>query len=214
MAAGIEIYNNKNVIQVTDNLRNLTLIEKGTISSGNILTCKDTELIALRCENGKYVGVGVMPSVYIAGGITYTKVVGTGTITYYKFGDRDVNPGNYFEVRNENGKIMFSDNDKYMKVIGSNTGISRTSPPFAGPIDSVVIPQNRIAAVVIGKSCLTLGFSDGANYYMRSIYAQYFNFSENAITSTYEMDYNSGYPANTYVVSSSYSYLVVDVTGL
>lgn len=206
MTAGIEIYNDNNILQITSNFRNMGLIEKGVVPSTKTMTWSKDEIMAFRCDNGNTFTLEIAP--VITNGVTTCGVYGSSTVYFYRFGYAGNLTGHYFEVYDQNGAIVFSDLP-YLRVIGSNGGFAANPPPYVGYIDSFNIPNGKTAAIVVGKGCSVFDYGSDV---VRNILGQEFLFAPNKVTSSYYYEYKSQYTGGQYLASTSYNYLVLDVT--
>lgn len=146
MTAGIEIYNNNNILQITNQYRNLQFLGKGTIqctqlgmsssqwASNDIILTNTSEFLCFRPETNDvpvllygrtFLRNGVLNSrIAVANNASYPHLTNPITVTYYRFSLAPaVQKGNHFEVYDSAGELVFSDGASFMKVIASCKGV-------------------------------------------------------------------------------------------
>lgn len=234
MPAGLNVINTAGSIQITESFRNLQFLGADNISisgtwstwvhTNNIMyqTTNDVAFVAFRCTNGKFVEkVSCRKSDATHNYIYATAEIGA-TITVYKFGFPAVKAGSYFEVYNASGQLVFSDNNKFMKVISDYRGTLALSlftalAPESGStaVQNISLPHANAAIMLstnayyayreggdsgqsIKEYPLTYAFS-GATVSMVINYSQWNDFN----------GLGSGQ-----IFSGAYYFLILDVTGL
>lgn len=123
MPAGIEVFNTNGSLQITEDYRNIQLLEKITISGSGYVVFNVDDLIAFRAESGGwgtiypwYLGY---PNNAVNGSFHFT---GTSTMTVYRFGHASILSGHFLEVYDANGVLTFSDGAPTLKVITQVSG--------------------------------------------------------------------------------------------
>lgn len=130
MPAGIEIYNNSGILQITDKFRNLQYLDKivevrqaGSYYLFDVQVGAE-ELVAFRVSPST---VTISP-IYrgLTGHLIFrvTPVNITATIELFRFGFVEAPPpqNSGLEIYTEEGKLVFSSGLKYMKVVGHEIG--------------------------------------------------------------------------------------------
>jgi len=192
MSAGIEVYNNSGVLQITDQFKNLQFREKDTVSltnenlgtsdwySADIILSDTQEFL---CFNVNTIDVPVLlyGRTFLRDNVLRSRIatkVAPGTtpnvsVNYYRFGYATVPRGNFFEVRNASGEMVFSDAARFMQVIAGRNGtetreIAYTDIPpghsdstsawwgvYGYTLHSVSIPTGKTVAVLLGTNLYT-----------------------------------------------------------
>ena len=240
MAVGGEFYTDSGILQVTAEYKNLQLVSKGNITlkqqTNNYSASVDTgegKIIAFRIPAGR--SVDTLP--YKEGSWFYHPFDGLGDllVTYYIFDFANIPPGRYFEVKNENEEVCFSDTAKFMKVLSSGSGVVSDGHSFAWPGSSeewvfgeyaTTSPDN--VAVVVGKAPTrtdvvsdddetgTGGSRVNINYFGPAV-----DFSSTGIKLSVDGDHllysyylgDMSIPTRNYI-QGRYNYLILDVTNL
>lgn len=224
MASGILVYNQTGQVQVTEEYKNLKFLRKGAISSFNqfgeySISFSTSEVVAFRTPDG---GTFAMDceGVRVSGG-TQTfegSTVNGATIYYYVFGYAAPTSGNFFEVRNGNGEVIFSDADTPMKVFDfrhseSSPVWSDSLPAWGGNsmviLDDFTYPTNKTIAVVPSFSAVD-NYSFLMNNFGYTVAANFFYFRSGRITHFYDYYYSWDHGAQ----NAGHKYLAIDVTGL
>jgi len=229
MSAGIEIINNTGNIQITERFRNLQFIQKKTISlipSGSTrkidaTLSSSTVVVAFKCSDGSNSPVGM----YYNSGTDPTSVVfyaslGTSTvgITYYEFGYPVLALGSCFEIYNANSELVFSDNAKYLKVLGAYSGAVAISD-FNNL--GIGVPH-VIASYSLGIPNIAVLFGSIARRWLHSYSTPGFLYTNqtfvfNSTTLINQLDVigaNAYNPTGYDSYDLSYHFLIVDVTNL
>lgn len=224
MRAGINIINQSGQIQVTDSYKNLQFLRKGeiTVAMANnweyTLVTSPAEIVAFRSvdffsfkSNGRAV---------VNGTIKNELILGNGSLYYYVFGHASNTAGNYFEVRNANGEVNFSDTGRYMKVAdfrhsdsaplvaASSTMLSSTYPNCFLQFDTYNFDASKVIAVSPAINTVN-------NY---AFYAQYFEYYPDLIFEfhsgkiVHEVDHYWTWTHG--AMNVAHNYLAIDVTGL
>jgi len=219
MAAGIEVYNNNNILQITDKFRNLQFIEKITLSSFNSLDIQEipndlSSFYAFR----EITGTSSIAIIYVGSSIIrfFAKPATSAVVEVFRFGySTTVSSGGGFQVFNSNGEIVFDSNNKYMRVIdsrhtnnlGSGIILSHdTSIKTAILAGSVYTYSEMYNTDIMGGSWYTWQASDAQvfNFYEDRIETKVENLSSSLTSGTT----NSGY----FNERKTSSFLVLDVT--
>ena len=212
MPAGLTVYNNNNIVQINESYKNLQCYETGTTTNGATITISNSEILALRAEHGQWCATQLMP--VLSGDNVAYKIVGFGTIYYYKFGYRSNNGGTHFEVRNSLGEVVCSDKP-YMRVVAAkngDAGASDSNKLWVGSIiSSVIFPVEKKIAIVTSIPPTIIYFNGGMP---DDILWQTYNFYSGKIDATYRSYISGSGYRQSGVYFNSYSYLVIDVTGL
>lgn len=236
----MEVYNNNNILQITDKYSNIQFVDKTTVTLPNkieqdsyysglqlnfhtytslvryyrdiTLPTLSKDMFAFRCENDKFVQCfGTKKS---DGTLALTVSGEQGAIvTIYRFSYSEIPPGEHFEVRSVGGKVVFSDKGKFMKVIDSKQG-SRIRPTTLGStIDTTDHDPNKIVAVSTGNLSWEVTYVEYLGM-VGAIDCQSFKFNSGQLISTFESYYAGGTDTLWYDYTVNYQYLVIDVTGL
>lgn len=227
MSAGIEIYNTNGHIQITESFKNLQFLGKAsfTISTKyitapyTVILPSNVKFIAFSCSNSGSL-YGTLLQIYLNGDGTSTAQFGGKnglTITYYMFGYPITNSGNSFEVYNAVNELVFSDNAKYMKVVGMVNGLCSTSN-YGNVLNTPYI-VNSFAysgitpAILLGCYSLYEQHDDNGSGYL--FMDQFFRFTTSSIISELAVKAINGYcNGGLYTFKPNYNYLIIDVTGL
>lgn len=234
MAAGLQIYNDANTIQITEAFSTFQFIAKGTVNPGTAnypigssaypggfgvtLTFAIGEIIAIKTTTGNWCAAWVTN--YIDNSLQNIRFIGSDTITYYRFsyGSGIISAGNNFEVYDGSGIRIFSDAELSLKILqgvsGSFTGSwGRSSNNQL--VSTINYDSSKVPAVVLGDSCRAYGYNSSVGY----IFLQelVFNFNSSgtltAITKIVE-NQNTGYSLQAIMRYVYYNFLVVDVSNL
>lgn len=247
MPAGLEVYNTDGYLQITESFRNLQFLGKETIVVGsnnspfvcsaysNVVPFTDTKILAFRCTNGKRVS-RVAISKDVTNNTDWVDVYAEAgaSVVVYKFGFPIVKSGAYFEVYDAAGNLVFSDNNRFMKVLGmysGNTTIATDYTPIISPWDvagngSTIKPPRILKSVAVSSTITTAVILSQSTYYWDRYpatvgqdtreYAQYWTFAATSVdTGIIYSNYNEyqGLSSGT-IFKDRYDYLIVDVTGL
>ena len=224
MTAGIQIFNDSGYIQITESYRNMQYIGKGTIASFTDLLLPTNVLhIAFRCATSR-VGViynGVDASTGQVRVRFATPTVGT-VVTYYMFGYPTTKSGSMFEIYDGSGRLVFSDNNTYMKVLASQAGSITEANIYSGfstsegnTVATVATTAGLTTAVLLGSfiSKLRVPVNSPAGI---AIWGMAFTFNATSILAQTVFHYMTSPPAddNYWSVNLDYNFLVIDVTNL
>lgn len=245
MSAGLEVYNTNNFLQITDSFRNLQFLGKETITVGSnnspficsayssVVPFTDTKMLAFRCTNGKRVQ-RVAISKNTVNNTDWVDVYAEAgaIVTVYKYGFPAVKTGAYFEVYNSAGALVFSDNNKYMKVLGMYSGTTTIATDYTPIITdwsgsgTIVKTPRILKSVAVSSTITTAVIPSQTTYYWDRYpattgqdtreYEQYWTFSSTTVdTGIIYSTYNEyqGLSSGT-IFKDRYDYLIVDVTGL
>ncbi len=236
MGSGIEIYNYDNILQITDKFTNIQFIEKTTVTlltritsyyangvdryyANVTLTALDKEMYAIRCDNGKFINWSGSRTILGSGnyGPLTLNIRGErdAIVTVYRFSYASIPSGNYFEVRNENGNIVFSDNAKFMKVIDSKSGLRTRPTPIGVPLITTSHSSNILTAVSSGYYTWEVDYDDYS--FLGASRRQSFTFNPTETIYSFENYFVADSPNYHYdrrTFDLNYQYIVLDVTGL
>ncbi|WP_312516253.1 hypothetical protein [Anaerospora sp.] len=246
--SGIRIFNNSGIAQIDARFKNIQFIDKTQITLTteylvgyfaawgntlwNVRATKNLEfdplkncLLALRCENGKFISwksffkvLQYPPWIY---GNQVLNIVGEmgAVVTIYRFSYESIPPGKVFEVRNTDEELVFSDNTKFMKVIDSKWGdrIANFSPAYMGTVFETTNHSPSIKTAIAGTELCWNNDLDNSSKLGDSS-AQSFRFNSASTESLYPYYVIHEDPHNFYYkyrsFSLHYNYLVLDVTDL
>lgn len=224
--AGIEIYNNDMVLQITGQFRNLEFISKGTLSGAGIVTVSEGQIVAARVPVGHKLS-------FTNGSPHYNRDYGPyisrnttdvnfplsnengGTVYYYVFGYGTPSPGDGVgcEIYNSMGQLVFNGNGdkKHMKVIDMQAGTmpSRRLDQINNmTIGTTTVDPSITPAVLVNTQVHSVDYT-----YATSAH-QGFSFSTDSVISRYFIPYyDDSRTYSTPIRQLRYSYLVLDVTG-
>lgn len=238
MAAGIEIYNSNNILQITEQYKNLAYLGKQTITATakiNRIQTNPDELIAYRVSSPSTDKIRVASTYRLSDGEMCffismpfgTSLPSTSTIELYRFSFTPNAAGgqNGLEVYNAAGEIVFNSNYKYMRVLGHSSGILAdiNNMPYDTVLSETIHSSNLKTAVLVGTRYSSMYWAEYGNpdhpsfvdFYFQS---QAFEFATNKVISYYNFDYSVSAPpsqvsfpdAGNY--SSTWNFLVLDVT--
>jgi hypothetical protein len=223
MSAGLQVYNNNGYLQITKSFRNLRLIGKTTITlsagngysaSANIILNANTQFIAYNTVGGAWAYVR---GISIVNGQSGSTIIGSpnATITYYELGYPVTQAGSYFEVYDGVGKLVFSDNAKYMKAIAAYSGAVASNNVGTTPyvINNIGIPGGITPAILVGCGVFEVAGTMPHVYYFGQVNV----FNPGQIVSQVQVVAVNNGPVvgNTiYYQALNYSFLVLDVTNL
>ncbi|CQR73294.1 hypothetical protein SOV_50770 [Sporomusa ovata DSM 2662] len=247
MSAGLEVYNTNGFLQITDSFRNLQYLGKETISVGSanspficsayssVVPFTDTKMLAFRCTNGKRVQ-RVTISKNTTNNTDWVDVYAEAgaIVTVYKYGFPVTKTGAYFEVYNSAGSLVFSDNAKYMKVLGMYSGTTTIATDYTPIIsdwnvagNSQTIKTPRILKnVAVGSAITTAVIPSQSTYYWDRFpatvgqdtreYQQYWTFASTTVdTGIIYSNFNEYQGLGSGLIfKDRYDFLVIDVTGL
>ncbi|TWH49585.1 hypothetical protein [Sporomusa sp. KB1] len=235
MGAGLQIYNNNNILQIDSAFKNIQFIDKHqiTVSSqyvydgslGNTLDIRSTSLtldaylnsfFACRVENGLSVTWSeIYPKDGSSPGINFIGDNGA-IVTIYRFSYASIPAGQCFEVMNSSGERVFSDTAKFLKVLDSRTGYAGGKLSTGYVLGSTSHSSSIKTAVAVG-GCYWLTENDN---YAQTGYAwrQGYTFNSTETIGFCKQIINGKYMTNyTYKdtrLNYNYHYFVIDVTGL
>ena len=202
-----EVINSNGVIQITDAFKNLALVgkETATVTTTNTISfssIQPSDLVAFRCNNGYPVAT------------PFTTLNVGAEITIYRFNYPVVSRGNNFEVRNASGDVVFSDNEKYMKVVASASDVTDVHSLSVDQVITTVYHPSNLTTAVLAGSILSASICI-PNVWRH--YSQCFTFSSGVITSTWKLmgaDVVPGGFPYIDITQNGYNFLVLDVTNL
>lgn len=157
MAAGLTVYNSDNIVQIDGKHRNLQFkykvsytLDRSTWGAYSgaftelIIPYSNTDIIAFGITNKfRIIGRCVEAPTQIRYAIMGASV---GLVyEYFVFGYTQVSSGQHFEVYNEDGNLVYSDNAKFMKVLGYTSGGVSNNPAEGQQIISVA--GNKVAVI-------------------------------------------------------------------
>jgi len=234
MTSGLVVYNDTNNLQITDSFKNLQFLYKGTTAPDTKVYFNINDIIAFNCADGNWVGMWIN---YKDTSFPYPRTDtglprsdggtqkcclfrGSSTITYYVFGFDVVSSGHYFEVKNSVGEVVFSDSEKFMKVIAScagQDGGNTASPATCHNriFNTTAIPLNTTPAVIPGLRCWNTGWGSAGGDKTGHDHHMY-EFQNGAVNSLYK-NMRTEYFGEAYARASRnifYNYLLIDVTNL
>ncbi len=231
-SAGEQIFNENGVLQLTDKYINIQLIDKRTytLNANGGYTISDFEpkdhcVFAYRAETpgtrfrANLVFPIIPPYPPVKYGSPSISINGApnSDVTVYRFQYADIPAGNFFEIRDSNGTIVFSDAAKFMKIIDQKIGTYPASWSAWIPVGQQVTiaatdhPTNIKTAVVIGN----MSFQTMSGNYMAY---QFFEFEADQVRAIWASTYWGPFTPNPYWTfarcSPYYDYMVIDVTDL
>jgi len=227
---GIAVYNNNNYLQISGDNRNYSFLGKQTINfkkasgwamkNNSMITTSfnPDELIAFNCTNN--VGIGSMYLPHMVNGFKIyrfsTDIQKDTQVNFYRFGIKENStPGKHFEVYNSLGERVFSDTDRYLKIIDNiNVAVNPTyavnlNNPSTGTIIGNTFAATKKLAVIATMPCFAINIPQ---YALNMGFATY-TFTSSSCDCKWFWDggmdkYSSA------LMQRFCNYLVVDVTGL
>lgn len=234
-SAGIQIYNNNNVLQITAEFKNVQFIEKQSysltydgvalggirnryISPEIVVPGDEYTIVAFNTTPGHSIGIELLP--IIMPGTTkqrlqFVSFESDTIVTIYIFRFTDIKKGTFFEIYDTNGEIVFSDGANFMRIIDTKSGEMSIDVPVIWPdINVYTISDDRTMAIVASQILrLRESHPDEMQHY--DYCAQTFFFQQNAISSKICTIENGGIgEAIVTVYCNRYDNLIIDVTGL
>lgn len=228
MSVGIEIYNDNNVLQITDKFRNLQFIKKGSaiINAPQAQYTKyvkvefdpSTKFVAFRCTNSTTLTL-TMNYMNKTGEFYSTSFYGeNGTeVTWYEFGYPTLlsSSNSGLQVYNSENELVFSSNAKYMRVIDHRSGtITRDYVAIDPSQQLVTYPFGTVPAIMVGT---TAQWSLVGTMVNIRIIMLVFSFSDTTVkTEMKRIVQTPNFPGENLAESfeGNYNYLVVDVANL
>ena len=236
------VYNDQNYLQISSNYKNLVFLGKGSVNftkshndsmmdgSWFSLQFNSNELIAFHSSNPN-APITSRGLDHTDGTIHYYNLTVFGpagintTITYYRFGIKagDVASGSHFEIYNADGVRIFSDNEKYLNIIETKTGIIDVLYPWYASIsDGKPLDGTQYGTTyALGKKLAVIySFPTICAYNAWFQGGLHFGFPDNYCNCIWWWNYNSrstgydGFFNGEGSVEQYFNYLVVDVTNL
>ncbi len=234
MGPGIQIYNNSGGLQITDTFKNLQFVRKGSVTIPNnwlrpytSIQFSPGELVAFRIESASKDDYCSIRSGSSDGLVTFTGYPGK-TLEYYAFSYKKIPTGNYFEVRNLLGEVVFSDAAHFMKVLDAKRGTTLVDYHNQGIVGNTIHDPNKKTAVLLGARCwnLTVDYmeTDPGSYVYWNFHTWrglVFRFYGDHVESETIEEFSDrtesyGWPTVSYqnIRFRKYDYLVLDVTDI
>ena len=232
----LEVRNLAGSIVLTDTFKNLQFIAKGeTLIPAyqgnpalapepvylNVGTIKP--IVAARCaDSNKAIAASVMRhrSGSLWDGtydIEFVSTKGDTIVEYFIFNYTNNLPGTFFEIRNESGEVIFSDNMRSMKVVGQRTDSLSTTPSPGTILSTMAHSDTTKVACVFGDIlCLEVSYPSGPLMRYNRVYSLC-RFNGNSVDIVFLEIYSAQLPGSfpfINIFKKNYNLLFVDVTGL
>ena len=229
MSAGITVYNNNNILQISESFSTMELVAKVTVSTGTSIQIPLYDTIAFKVPNGYWCSI-LTGQYYSQDNTQYIKFIGNSNITYYQFrySSGTIPAGNYFEIYDTNGNRIFSDGQQSLKVLsgylGTYTGSAHTSETdgtgWGRSMDGTIVtscPSRVNQAILLNTPCTCMGWNySGGQTEMRFHQQLGFSFnSDNSISALLKTTQNeNNYGEEYWQIINDYSFLTVDISNL
>lgn len=214
MTAGIEVFNTKGSLQITEGYKTIHLMDKFTIGNDGHVPFTAGNLIAFRAEGNGWATIypGYIDELgAISGNLHFRSTV---PITIYKFGYITLPHGNFLEIYDANGNLTFTDGAPPLRVITPVSGAFTIWGRESNGAQISVTPHSPDykAAVVLGTSSSMVGFYNTEGTYGKFNATMGFTFNANNVTSNVVVLRDYDRVINQETRYPSYNFMLVDVT--